>query len=195
MDTLTYEISSTAARLVVDEGLEYGPANRRALKSLGLPARTPLPDNEAVEEAVREHIALFCVDTQPGELAALRRLALVWMERLEGFRPHLGGAVWQGTATRLSDIHIQLFCDDPKSAEIALINQQVDYEVRAVNGFNGETVDALSLHARCPELGESVGVHLLVYDHDDLRGALKPDRRGRKPRGDLGAVRALLAEA
>ena len=195
MDTLTYEISSTAARLVVDEGLEYGPAKRRALKSLGLPARTTLPDNEAVEEAVREHIALFCVDTQPGELAALRRLALVWMERLEGFRPHLGGAVWQGTATRLSDIHIQLFCDDPKSAEIALINQQVDYEVRAVNGFNGETVDALSLHARCPELGESVGVHLLVYDHDDLRGALKPDRRGRKPRGDLGAVRALLAEA
>lgn len=195
MDTLTYEISSTAARLVVDEGLEYGPAKRRALKSLGLPARTPLPDNEAVEEAVREHIALFCADTQPGELAALRRLALVWMERLEGFRPHLGGAVWQGTATRLSDIHIQLFCDDPKSAEIALINQQVDYDVRAVNGFNGETVDALSLHARCPEFGESVGVHLLVYDHDDLRGALKPDRRGRKPRGDLGAVRALLAEA
>ena len=67
--------------------------------------------------------------------------------------------------------------------------------LRAVNGFNGETVDALSLHARCPEFGESVGVHLLVYDHDDLRGALKPDRRGRKPRGDLGAVRALLAEA
>ena len=78
---------------------------------------------------------------------------------------------------------------------MASINQQVDYDVRAVNGFNGETVDALSLHARCPEFGESVGVHLLVYDHDDLRGALKPDRRGRKPRGDLGAVRALLAEA
>lgn len=195
MDTLTYEISATAARLVVDEGLEYGPAKRRALKNLGLPARTPLPDNEAVEEAVREHIALFCAQTQPGELAALRRLALLWMERLADFRPHLGGAVWQGTATRWSDIYIQLFCDDPKSAEIALINQQVDYEVRAVNGFNGETVDALSLHARCPELGESVGVHLLIYDHDDLRGALKPDRRGRKPRGDLSAVRALLAEA
>lgn len=195
MDDTAHEIAQTAARLVVEEGLEYGPAKRRALKVLGLPVRTALPDNDRVDDAVREYIALFCADTQPGELAALRRLALVWMERLDPFRPHLGGAVWQGTATRWSDIYIQLFCDDPKSAEIALINHQVDYDVRAVNGFNGETVDALSLHVRCPELGESVGVHLLVYDHDDLRGALKPDRRGRKPRGDLSAVRALLAEA
>mgnify|MGYP006961680754 FL=1 len=189
------EIAQAAARLVVEEGLEYGPAKRRALKALGLPGRTALPDNDRVDDAVREHIALFCADTQPGELAALRRLALVWMQRMVEFRPHLGGAVWQGTATRWSDIYIQLFCDDPKSAEIALINHQVDYDVHPVNGFNGEIVDALSLHARCSELGESVGVHLLVYDHDDVRGALRPDRRGRKPRGDLSAVRALLAEA
>jgi len=39
------EIAQTAAILVVDEGLEYGPAKRRALKQLGLPARTPLPAN------------------------------------------------------------------------------------------------------------------------------------------------------
>ena len=50
------------------------------------------------------------------------------MERLAQFRPYLGGAVWHGTATRLSDIYIQLFCDDPKSAEIALIDNNVDYE-------------------------------------------------------------------
>lgn len=192
MDTLTYEISAAAARLVVDEGLEYGPAKRRALKGLGLPARTPLPDNESVEEAVREHIALFCAQTQPRELVALRRLALVWMERLADFRPHLGGAVWRGTATRLSDIYIQLFCDDAKSAEIALIDHRVTYDVQPVTGFNGDTVDALSVHSRCPELGEEVGVHLLVYDHDDLRGALKPDRLGLKPRGSLAAVRALV---
>jgi hypothetical protein len=46
-----------------------------------------------------------------------------------------------------------------------------------------------------PELGEPIGVHLLVYDHDDLRGALKPDGRGRTPRGDLKAVRALVRDA
>lgn len=195
MDTLQSEIAATAARLVVEEGLEYGPAKRRAVKQLGLPQRTALPDNEAVEDAVREHIDLFCADTQPAELAALRRLALTWMERLEEFRPYLAGAVWHGTATRLTDIYLQLFCDDPKSAEIKLIDHGVDYTPRTVTGFNGESVEALSVHSRSPELGEDIGVHLLVYDHDDLRGALRPDAKGRTPRGDLAAVRTLVAEA
>ena len=38
------EIANAAARLVVEEGLEWGPAKRRAVKQLGLPARTPLPE-------------------------------------------------------------------------------------------------------------------------------------------------------
>jgi len=195
MDTLQAEIAASAARLVVEEGLEYGPAKRRAVKQMGLPTRTALPDNDTVEDAVREYIDIFCAETQPVELAALRRLALTWMERLQEFRPHLGGAVWHGTATRLSDIYLQLFCDDPKSAEIKLIDHEVNYTPRTVTGFNGESVEALSLSSMSPELGEPVGVHLLVYDHDDLRGALKPDRKGRTPRGDLAAVRTLVQES
>ena len=195
MDSLQSEIAATAARMVVEEGLEYGAAKRRAVKQLGLGARTALPDNDTVEDAVREYISVFCGDTQPAELAALRQLALTWMERLAEFRPHLGGAVWHGTATRLSDIYIQLFCDDPKSAEIKLIEHQVDYTPRTVTGFNGESVEALSLSSMSRELGEPVGVHLLVYDHDDLRGALKRDAKGRTPRGDLAAVRALVEES
>ncbi|MGE0498776.1 MAG: hypothetical protein AB7I35_20520 [Ramlibacter sp.] len=192
MNDASTEIAATAARMVVEEGLEYGPAKRRAVRQLGLNGRAALPDNDAVEEAVREYLDLFCADTQPGELAALRRLALVWMERMADFRPHLAGAVWHGNATRLSDIYIQMFCDDPKSAEIALIDHQVSYEPRTVTGFHGESVEALSLSSPCKELGENIGVHLMVYDRDDLRGALKPDARGRTPRGSLAAVRALL---
>jgi len=191
-DSTKLDIAATAARLVVEEGLEYGPAKRRAVKLLGLSARAALPDNGVVDDAVREYLALFCDDTQPAELAALRALALTWMDRLAPFRPHLTGAVWSGTATRLSDIYIQLFCDDSKSAEIALIDHRVDYEPRTVTGFHGEPVDALSLRSHCPALGEMIGVHLMVYDHDDLRGALRPDARGRVPRGHADAVRGLL---
>lgn len=186
------EIAQTAAALVVDEGLEYGPAKRRALKQLGLPARTALPGNEQVEDAVREHLALFCADTQPLELQALRRLALLWMERLAQFRPYVGGAVWRGTATRLTDVYLQLFCDDSKSAEIALIDKGVDYEVQTVTGLHGQPVEALSVGSPCPELDLVVGVHLLIYDLDDLRGALRADARGRTPRGDVAALRQLL---
>lgn len=183
-----------AARLVVEEGLEYGPAKRRALKLLGLPQRTALPDNDRVEDAVCEHITLFCADTQPAELRALRRLALQWMERLERFKPHLGGAVWHGTATRRSDIYLQLFCEDEKSAEIALIDLRVNYEPRTVTGLHQQPVEALSFHAPVRELGETVGVHLLVNDLDALRGALLRDSKHRAPRGDLLAVRQLLVE-
>lgn len=192
MDTSKREIAAAAARLVVEEGMEYGPAKRRALRDMGLSARTALPHNDDVETEVRDYIALFCADTQPKELLALRQLALEWMERMAVFRPHVGGSVWHGTATRLSDVYIQLFCDDCKSAEIALIDHHVDYEPRMVTGFHGEQVEALSVHAMSRALGEEIGVHLLVYDLDDLRGALKADSQGRTPRGDLRALRRLM---
>jgi hypothetical protein len=192
MDSVTEEIAATAARMVVEEGLEYGAAKRRAVKQLGLPARTALPDNDAIELAVEEYIAIFCADTQPAELRTLRELALTWMERMQAFRPHLGGAVWRGTATRLSDIYIQLFCDDSKSAELALIDMGVRYEAQPVPGFHGEMVDALTVQVASPDLQAHVGVRMLVYDLDDLRGALKEDARGRKPRGDATALRKLL---
>ncbi len=185
---LETELLQTAARLVVEEGLEYGAAKHRAVKQLKLPARTALPDNESLEAAVREYIALFCADTQPAELAALRDLALVWMDRLQEFQPLIGGAIWHGTATRLSDIYLQLFSDDPKAVEIVLLNQGVDYEATRVSGLQG-AIDALSIHAWCEGLGEDVGVHLLVNDTLAQRGALQPDSQGRRPRGNAAQLR------
>lgn len=190
----TEDIAATAARIVVEEGLEYGQAKRRAVKQLGLGNRAPLPDNDQVESAVFEYLSIFCADTQPAELRALRELAAVWMERLSEFRPHLTGAVWRGTATRLNDIHLQLYCDDSKSAEITLLNKGVDYDVGSVPGPRGSEVDRLSLTIPCPALGEPIGLHLTILDADDLRGALKPDARGRTDRGDLQALTRLLAE-
>lgn len=192
MTDLKDEIAAQAARYVVEEGLGYGPAKQRAARDLGLGHTRALPDNEQLEQAVKEYLALFCGDTQPAELRALRRLALQWMERLAEFRPYVCGAVWRGTATHLSDIQLELFCDDSKSAEIALIDQKVAYTVRSVRGLHGAPVDALSVQAFCAPLSEHVGVHLVLYDHDDVRGALKPDASGRVPRGDALALRQLL---
>jgi hypothetical protein len=192
MNHVIEEIANTAARLVVEEGLEFGPAKRRAIKQLGLVKNTAMPDNDALEDAVREYIDIFCAETQALELQALRELAQVWMTRLAEFRPHLGGAVWRGTATANSDIYLQLFCDDPKSAEIKLIDHNVRYEVSSVLGFAGEEVDALSVVCPCPKLNQHIVVHLMIYDYDDLRGALKADAKGRTPRGDLAALQRIL---
>ena len=189
------EIAATAARLIVEEGLEYGPAKRRAVKQLGLNARAELPDNDTLEAAVFEYLSIFCSDTQPQELRALRETAALWMHRLAEFRPHLSGAIWRGTATRLNDIHLQLYCDDSKSTEIALLNQGLDYEVGSAPSPRGGTVDRLSMTIDCPGLNEPIGLHLTILDADDLRGALRQDARGRSSQGDLNALQRLLAQA
>jgi hypothetical protein len=196
MNSRTEEIAVAAAALVVDEGMEYGAAKRRAARDFG--ARVELPDNEQVEAAVREHIAIFCAHTQPAELQALREVAVLWMERLAEFRPHLSGAVWRGTATRLSAVHLDLYCDDTKGAEIALINAGVDYDSGSIprpgpRRAGDEPLQVLTLGSPSRTLGETVTVHLLLHDTDEQRGALKPDASGRSWRGDLPALRRRLA--
>ena len=194
MDALKLEIAAVAARMVVEEGLEFFAAKRRAVKQMALPARTALPDSAMVQAAVEDYIADFCADTQPAELHALRLLALQWMQRLQAFRPYIGGAVWYGTATSRSDIYLQLYCDDSKSAEIFLIDNGIRYQPGAVQGLHGDRVEVLSVQAFCAEFQAYVGVHLLIYDWDDQRGAFKSDARGRKPRGDAAALRRLVED-
>lgn len=184
------DLTSAAARLVVEDGLEYGPAKHKAARELMRRRIRPaeLPSNEAIEDGVREYLSVFMADTQPAELDALRRLALTWMERLAEFRPYLAGAVWRGTATRRSAVQIELYCDDPKSAEIALLNRQVDYQFAGSGGDH----DVLAVFDRCEALGETVSLFLHVLDRDDLRGGLRPDARGRTWRGDRDALARLL---
>lgn len=189
---LAREIAASAARLIADEGLDWGAAKQRAARDLGSP-RAALPGNELVEEALIEHLAVFEAETQPAELRHLRELAATWMARLGEFRPHLTGAVWRGTANRLSRIHLELYCDDSKAAEIALLNLGQDFDVTTTRGPRGRDVDMLVLEVPCRPLGETVPLCLSILDFDDLRGALRPDTQGRTDRGDLPALQALLA--
>jgi hypothetical protein len=188
------EIAASAARLVVDEGMEYAAAKHKAARDFG--GRPELPSNEQVEDAVREHIEIFCADTQPAELQALREVALLWMQRLQEFRPHLSGAVWRGTATRLSSVHLDLYCDDTKAAEIMLINAGVHYDSGSLDRpGQREPLHVLTVSSPSRALGEPVTVHLMLHDLDDQRGALKPDARGRSWRGDLAALQRLMQAA
>jgi hypothetical protein len=186
-------LAAAAAALVVDEGMEYSAAKRKVARQHG--GRAELPSNEQLEDAVREHIAIFCADSQNHELQALREVALQWMARLQEFRPHLSGAAWRGTATQRSAVHIDLYCDDTKAAEITLINTGVPFDTGAQAGSGREPLTVLSLASRSPALRDPVTVHLLLHDADDLRGALKPDTRGRSWRGGLQALQKLVQAA
>jgi hypothetical protein len=193
---LARQIAAAAAAMVVDEGMEYAVAKRKAARDLGRrrPRQADLPSNEQVEEAVREYIAVFLADSQPAELRALREVALTWMDRLASLRPHLGGAAWRGTATRRSALHIDLYCDDPKVAEIELLNLGVDFDTGSIVRAGEEPLQVLTVASFCPALNDTVTAHLIVRDLDEQRGALRADAQGRSWRGDAAALRRRMAQ-
>jgi len=192
-DRTQQEIAQTAARLIVEDGLDYASARRKAIQEHAEGRRLrETPSNEAIEDEVRAYIGLFCADTQPTELRILREAALRWMMRLQEFRPHVAGAVWRGTATRQSIVRIDLYCDDSKAPEIELLNRGIDYETASAPDGRGGHSLTLIVTERNAELADWLTIHLNVLDVDDLRGALKPDARGQTWRGDSAALQRLL---
>ena len=196
LDREHQEVAQTAARFIVEDGLDYGSARRKAMQAHGEGGRRvrDAPSNEEIEDEVRAHIAIFCADTQPVELRALREAALRWMLRLAEFRPYVGGAVWRGTATRQSIVRLDLYCDDIKAPEIALLNKGVAYETVSEPLGHGEHALTLVLGERHAALADWITIHLNILDLDDLRGALKPDARGQTWRGNAAALQRLLEE-
>ena len=194
MDSIRQEIAITAARLVAEDGLDYGAAKRKALQIVfgreGPPGGGMLPDNAEIEAEVRVYQALFQSDVQPARLAHLRQVAVAAMRRLAQFDPYLVGPVLNGTAGEHSDVSLQVFVDSPKDVEIFLLNEGIEFEVGERNHFRGKgTVEALAFQFR----GEVV--HLALYQTDDVRGARKRTGDGPPERADLRQALALLDEA
>ena len=189
-DHLRAEIAAAAARLIAEDGVDYGTAKRKAAKQIlgnNKVRGDVLPDNAMVEDEVRAYNALFFADTQPRRLRHLRELAVRLMRELEVFQPYLTGAVLNGTAGDHSDIHLHLFADSAKDVEIYLLNKGVDFEVSESPHFNGHgDIETLSF------LWQNEGVHLAIYDVDDLRHSGGRKAGGRIERAALAAVIGLL---
>jgi hypothetical protein len=121
-------IAQTTARLIAEHGLtDWNAAKRKACRELGLTEREALPDNQEVEQALRDYNSLFQPDEQPARLRLQRVEALSWMERLARWNPVLTGAVAAGWATAHSEVRLELEAEDAKSVELALINAGVEY--------------------------------------------------------------------
>ncbi len=192
---LRREIAAVAARLIADDGADYGSAKLKAVREVlgdGRPPRNALPDNDEIDAALREHLALFD-DEHDERLARMRTVALQLLDRLQDFRPMVTGAVWKGIATAHAPIHVQVFHDNPKDVQFFLIDQRVDFDAATIPHFHGarrgEEVEAYVFEFA----GEPV--LLSVYGSDDLRGALLAGAGGQSDRGDARALRARIDAA
>jgi len=134
-------IAQTTARLIAEHGLtDWNAAKRKACRELGLPDREALPDNDEVEQALRDYNSLFLPEEQPARLRQQRLEALRWMERLSQWSPVLTGAVAAGWATAHSEVRLELEAEDAKTVELALINAGVEYSSAPVSSGAGSQV-------------------------------------------------------
>jgi hypothetical protein len=192
-EQLRAEIAASAARLIAENGADYATAKKKAAKQILGNTKIRgeiMPDNAQIEEEVRIYNELFLGESQPARLLHLRKLAVQLMEYLAQFSPYLTGAVLNGTAGAHSDVHLQLFPESAKDVEIFLINKNVDFEVSESAHFKGrgEPVETLSF------MWHNEGVHLALYETDDLRGAIKAGADGKPTRANIDTVRTLISE-
>jgi hypothetical protein len=188
---LRRQLAYSAARMIAEDGADYATAKRKAASQAGLGDANLLPDNQEIEEALREYQELYQKDEQPAHLRHLREVAVKVMREFEGFRPALVGSVLSGTAGQFSDVNLHLYTDDPKALSIFLLNKRYRFEEgskRVQRGGRFDEVPQISLEV------DDVTVTMTVLDPDDERSAARLRGEDEPPvRARLAEVEALLA--
>ena len=188
---LRRQLAYSAARMIAEDGADYATAKRKAASQAGLADANLLPDNQEIEEALREYQELYQKDEQPAHLRHLREVAVKVMREFEGFRPALVGSVLSGTAGQFSDVNLHLYTDDPKALSIFLLNKRYRFEEgskRVQRGGRFDEVPQISVEI------DDVTVTMTVLDPDDERSAARLRGDDEPPvRARLADVEALLA--
>lgn len=176
---------ATARLLAMDGSQDYGSAKRKAARQLGAPDSQNLPDNQEIEDALREYQSLFQHDEARTQLALLRDIAVEYMEQLTAYDPHLTGSVLNGTAGKHSDINLQLFSDDEKEIEFWLMRLPHPYRAGELRSgeFKGQGYPRFVID------DPRASIDITVYPVNELRRLkrFQPDGSPRRLR-----LRALL---
>lgn len=186
-------IAHRAARLIAEDGLQdYASAKLKAARQLGAPDTHNLPNNNEVEQALRDYQSLYQRDEHAAWLRLLRQQALAAMRLLERFNPYLTGSVLNGTATRYSDINLRLFASSAKEVELFLLRRQLPYksgEKRMHFGGEKRVFPAFTLP------GDPAEIKITVFATDDLR-QIPRSSADKKPleHGRAEQVESLLEE-
>jgi hypothetical protein len=188
---LRRQLAYIAARMIAEDGADYATAKQKAARQAGLADSNLLPDNQEIEEALREYQGLYQQDDQPQHLRRLREVAVKVMREFEDFRPALVGAVLTGTAGQFSEVNLHLYTDDPKALSIFLLNRRYRFEEgskRVQRGGRFDEVPQITLEV------EEATVTMTVLDPGDERSAARYHAKDETPvRARLAEVEALLA--
>lgn len=183
---LRSELAQVAARLIAEDGMEYGAAKKKAVRQLGLPENFPLPGNAEIQDAVRDYQAIYHEDEQVERLAWFRLVAVDLMHLLEPFTPYLTGSVLDGTATRHSRIDLLLFPDSAKDVEIFLLDRGLAFHHGTPKTDRVEAVLILE--------DEDMPANLIVLPPREERIQFKGADGRSRSRAKVDVVEALLRD-
>ena len=191
-------IAQSAARMMAEEGIsDYAHAKRKAGRQLGVIDSQCMPTNSEIEEEIRVYHDIYNSDEQPEALLQLRKDALLVMQLLARFNPHLTGAVLDGTAGKYADTHIHLFADSLKEVEIFLLNQQIPY---LTDEKSYRISERRSMERKKVPLFTLEGPHglirLSIFEVDDMRTATKsPVNGSNASRANIDTLAHLIAQS
>ncbi|MDR5171837.1 hypothetical protein IHQ56_08420 [Methylobacillus flagellatus] len=191
-------IAQLAARMMAEEGIsDYAHAKRKAGRQLGVTDSQCMPTNSEIEEEIRVYHEIYNSDDQPEALLQLRKDALLVMQLLERFNPHLTGAVLDGTAGKYAETHIHLFADSLKEVEIFLLNQQIPY---ATDEKSYRISERRSMERKKVPVFTLEGPHglirLSVFEVDDMRMPTKsPVNGSNASRANIEALASLIQQS
>jgi hypothetical protein len=167
---IRFQVAHKAAQMMAEEGIsDYAFAKKKAAKFFGLMDGNALPSNDEINEAIKEHQAIFFNEEHETRLRSLRLEGLNLMKKLNAFNPHLTGSVLDGTAGRYPTLHIQLYADSLKEVEFFLLNHNIPYET---HDRKSHTKDPMQDKKIIPVLtleGSMGPIELLIYHMDDLK--------------------------
>jgi hypothetical protein len=133
---LRLRIAQVAAQLMTESGIrDYAFAKRKAARQLGVSSPHGLPSNDEVDAALNDYRELFEPEARSQDLDALRRQALVIMQRLNRFGPLLTGGAVTGAVTAYSDVEIDLHADSSKVFEQFLLNEDIPFKAEERPGI------------------------------------------------------------
>jgi hypothetical protein len=195
---LRQRIAQLAARFMADEGIsDYAYAKKKAGRQLGIIEDHCMPTNAEIEEEIRIFHEIYNSEDQPEALLQLRKDALVVMEMLQRFNPHLTGAVLDGTAGRYATTDIHLYAESLKEVEMFLLNLQVPYE-SSEKSYRSQKDKRSGDRRKVPVFtleGPNGIIRLSVFDTDNSRMPPKSPVDGQSmQKANLAGLRALIAQ-
>ena len=150
---LRIETAQRIAADIAENFSDWASARARALdelkSELGLIPAGAVPSSSEIESAVRAHYDLFSHAEHAELLKEKRLFALSLLQAFENIDIFLTGAVLNGCAHADSIIVLDVFTDDVKAFEAALIDHGIDFE------------PVESPHSAMPDPLESLGA--LIY--------------------------------